>query len=168
MYSKYVRFSGKFGRSKIRTVIGFKYITSKLSEKASNTIKHRDTSKWANLKRLLLDTFESRNTAANSLLAFEFDKNAWRRKNVSSCWNRVEELFFKPCNASGTGRESGKYAEVIRDTQNWPPGGDCERSGFSWHFFASLPPPSVLPTGPPPKVSVRDGRKSSPTRRSRC
>lgn len=101
MYSKYMRFGGKLGRSRTRTVMNFKYITTKLSGKALDVIKHRDTSKWANLKRL----FKSQNTAANS----QHELNSMKMHDGGkTCHNRVEELFCKFCNISGTVREEGE------------------------------------------------------------
>ena len=91
-----------------------KYIVTKLSGRALVVTKYRDTSKWINIKKLLLETFE----AQYALTTLQIDLSSARMRsdeNVASYSSRVEELYYKLCNASVMNK-SEVEATIIRNT----------------------------------------------------
>lgn len=91
-----------------------KIITTKLRGKALESIKYRDTSKWANIKKYLTDSFESEHKASS--LQIELNSVRMRsNENANQYTNRVEKLFYKSCDVSTIGKQKNEVP-TIRDT----------------------------------------------------
>lgn len=91
-----------------------KYIATKLVGRANDCTKFRDSSKWINIKQLLLNTFESKHTSASLQVQLNSVKMR-ENEDVPTYTNRVEELFYKLSNAC-TANKTKNDAGVIRET----------------------------------------------------
>ena len=74
-----------------------RYITTKLSGKALDVIKYKDTTKWVNIKKYLSEAFESQYSASSLQLQINSIKMNLG-ETVNSYTERIEQLYYKLCN----------------------------------------------------------------------
>ncbi|XP_025207741.1 protein DDB_G0276689-like [Melanaphis sacchari] len=91
-----------------------KMITAtKLTGRAFNVTRYKEIKEWNDIKKLLLDAFESPYGAAN----LQIELNIIKFKNdetIQAYNNRVEEIFQKLCDAVAVGKPSSE-AIVLRE-----------------------------------------------------
>ena len=71
-----------------------KYITTRLSGKALEAIKYKDTSKWIYIKKYLTDTFEVQHSISSLQLELNSAKMRFN-EDVNTYSDRVEKLYYK-------------------------------------------------------------------------
>ena len=88
--------------------------TTKLINKAYNTIRYRETTNWENIKQLLLDAFETPYAAGHLQIELNLIKMG-ATETINGYNNRVESIFQKLCSALTAGK-SEEAAFSIKDT----------------------------------------------------
>jgi hypothetical protein len=94
--------------------IVIKYIKTRLSGKALEAIKYKDTSRWTYIKKYLTDAFEVQRSISSLQLEFNSAKMRFN-EDINTYSDRVEKLYYKLNDMYKLNKNKGD-ARVIHET----------------------------------------------------
>lgn len=86
---------------------------TKLSDRAFNVTRYKEIKIWDDMKKILLDAFETPYAAANLQIELNIVKMQYK-ETICAYNNRVEELYQKLCNAMAIDKPLNE-AKILRD-----------------------------------------------------
>ena len=97
---------------RVNASILIRYITTRLSGRALESIKYKNTEKWVNIKNYLKEAFESHSSEQTLQLQLNSLKMNFG-ESVNNYSDRCEKLFYQLCNIH-TLKKSDEESEILR------------------------------------------------------